>query len=55
MSRALGLAPNTFAIVVSSCVQEQSHWVVCSLCFMEALRLEYRLEEYTHDLVQGNP
>ena len=55
MSRALGLAPNTFAIVVSSCVQEQSHWVVCSRCFMEALHLEYHLDEYTHDLVQGNP
>ena len=38
-----------------SCVQEQRHWVVCSRCFMEALHLEYHLDEYTHDLVQGNP
>jgi hypothetical protein len=29
--------------------------VVCSRCFMEALRHEYHLDEYTHDLVQGNP
>ena len=55
ISRALGLAPNTFAIVVSSYGLEQCGVAIyrptCSFFYKKASRFLYIASQYTPDLI----